>query len=56
LGFPTVKDSVIASDIAWKMHYDAIKNGAPCIGKVEDMIEIVERRKTLKEGYGLPVR
>ncbi len=56
MGFPTVKDSVIASDMAWEMFYDAIKNGAPCIGKTDDMDEIVERRKTLKEGYGLPAR
>jgi len=56
LGFPTVKDSVIASDIAWKMFHDAVKNGAPAIGKTEDMDEIVARRKILKKGYGLPVR
>jgi myo-inositol 2-dehydrogenase/D-chiro-inositol 1-dehydrogenase len=54
LGFPTVRDSVIASDIAWKMLNDAVKNGSPCIGKVEDMDEIVARRQTLTEGYGLP--
>ena len=54
-GFPTVEDSVIASDIAWKMYYDAIKNGSPSIGKKQDMVEIMERRKTLEEGYGLPV-
>ena len=55
LGFPTAIDSVIASDISWKMFDDAVKNGSPCIGKNEDMDEIVTRRKTLKEGYGLPV-
>ncbi len=55
LGFPTVKDSVVASGMAWKMFDDAIKNGAPCIGKTTDMNEILERRKLLTEGYGLPV-
>lgn len=55
LGFPTVRDSVVASDMAWKMLDDAVQNGSPCIGKVEDMDEIMARRRTLKNGYGLPV-
>ena len=55
LGLPTVRDSVVASDMAWKMFDDAVKNGSPCIGRLEDMDEIIARRKTLKEGYGLPV-
>ena len=55
LGFPTLEDSVIASDVSWKMLDDAMANGSPCIGKVEDMDEIMARRRTLKEGYGLPV-
>jgi myo-inositol 2-dehydrogenase/D-chiro-inositol 1-dehydrogenase len=55
LGFPTVRDSVIASDMAWKIFDDAVKNGAPSIGKEEDMDEIMERRRGLKEGYGLPI-
>ncbi|MCL2651392.1 MAG: Gfo/Idh/MocA family oxidoreductase [Candidatus Azobacteroides sp.] len=55
-GFPTVDDSVIASDISWKMYQDAVKNGSPCIGKIQDMDEIMERRKTLEDGYGLPVK
>ncbi|MDR3180804.1 MAG: Gfo/Idh/MocA family oxidoreductase [Prevotellaceae bacterium] len=55
LGYPTVKDSVIASDMAWKMFDDAVKNGAPCIGKPEEMDEILARRRTMKQGYGLPL-
>ncbi len=55
LGFPEVRDSVIASEVSWKMLDDASRNGAPCIGKPEDMDEIVARRRTLKNGYGLPV-
>lgn len=55
LGFPTVKDSVIASDMAWKMFADAVKNNPPRIGKHEDMEEIIKRRMTMTEGYGLPV-
>lgn len=55
LGFPTVRDSVIASDMAWKMLADAEKNRLPGIGKPEDMDEILARRRTLHNGYGLPV-
>jgi myo-inositol 2-dehydrogenase/D-chiro-inositol 1-dehydrogenase len=55
LGYPTVKDSVIASDMAWKMFDDAVKNGAPCIGKPEEMDDIIVRRRTMKQGYGLPL-
>ncbi|MDR0415434.1 MAG: Gfo/Idh/MocA family oxidoreductase [Prevotellaceae bacterium] len=55
LGYPTVEDSVIASDMAWKMFNDAVKNGAPCIGKPEEMDEILARRRTMKQGYGLPL-
>jgi myo-inositol 2-dehydrogenase/D-chiro-inositol 1-dehydrogenase len=54
LGFPTVKDSVIASDLSWKMLEDAAKNALPCIGKPDVMDEILARRRTLKNGYGLP--
>ena len=55
LGFPTVKDSVVASDVAWKMLENARQNALPCIGKPEDMDEIIARRRTLRNGYGLPV-
>ncbi len=55
LGFPEARDSVIASEVSWKMFDDAVKNGSPCIGQPEDMDEIVARRRTMKNGYGLPV-
>lgn len=55
LGFPEVRDSVVASEISWKMLDDAVANGCPCIGRTEDMDEIMARRRTLKNGYGLPV-
>jgi myo-inositol 2-dehydrogenase/D-chiro-inositol 1-dehydrogenase len=55
LGFPEIRDSVIASEVAWKMLDDAAGNDSPCIGRPEDMDEIVARRRTLKNGYGLPV-
>jgi myo-inositol 2-dehydrogenase/D-chiro-inositol 1-dehydrogenase len=55
LGFPTVRDSVIASDMAWKMLADAARNALPAIGKPEDMDEILAYRRGLSNGYGLPV-
>jgi myo-inositol 2-dehydrogenase/D-chiro-inositol 1-dehydrogenase len=55
LGYPTVADSVVASDMAWKMFDDAVRNGAPCIGQPEEMDEILARRRTLTQGYGLPL-
>ncbi len=55
LGYPRVRDSVIASEMAWRMLDDAAANGSPCIGRPEEMDEIVARRRTLKNGYGLPV-
>ena len=56
IDLPTFRDSVIASDMAWKMYYDAVRNGAPCIGTPDEMDEILARRSTMTEGYGLPVR
>ena len=56
LGFPTAQDSFIASNMALKMFNNAVKNGAPCIGNVEEMDEILTRRRTMKSGYGLPVK
>ena len=56
LGFPTAQDSFIASNVALKMFHNAVKNGAPCIGNVEEMDEILERRRNMTSGYGLPIR
>lgn len=55
LGFPIVRDSVIASDMAWKMFYDAVKNNPPCVGNPAELDRILLHRKKLKEGYGLPI-
>lgn len=56
LGFPTVRDSVIASEMAWKMLDDAVKNGPPVRGTQKEMQQILAHRRTLREGYGLPAR
>ncbi len=56
LGFPVVRDSVIASEVAWAMLHDAVKNGPPARGTKKEMEQILAHRRTLREGYGLPVR
>lgn len=56
LGFPTVRDSVIASEVAWAMLDDAIANQPPVRGTRREMEQILAHRRTLREGYGLPVR
>lgn len=53
MGFPHVKDSVIASEMAWKLYNDAIKNPLPAVGNLNTIQEINERRAVLKNGYGL---
>lgn len=56
LGFPTVRDSVIASEVAWAMLADANKNKPPVRGQHSDLEAILAHRSSLREGYGLPVR
>jgi myo-inositol 2-dehydrogenase/D-chiro-inositol 1-dehydrogenase len=56
LGFPTVRDSVIASEMAWAMLNDAVKNAPPVRGTKKELEAILAHRRSLREGYGLPVR
>ena len=56
LGFPQARDSVVASEISWAMLNDAIANDPPVRGTQEEMQEILERRRKMVNGYGLPVR
>lgn len=56
LGFPTVRDSVIASEVAWAMLDDAVKNQPPVRGNKRELEQILAHRRTLREGYGLPTR
>ncbi len=56
LGFPTARDSVIASAMAWKMLEDAVKNGCPPVGKLSELEQILEQRRRARKGYGLPLR
>ena len=50
---PTFRDSAIASQNAWNMLEDARQNDLPSIGTHEELEEILEYRRNLKEGYGL---
>ena len=56
LGFPNARDSAVASEISWAMLNDAIANRPPVRGSLVEMYEILERRRSLTNGFGLPVR
>ncbi len=56
LGFPQARDSVIASEVSWAMLQDAIANIPPVRGTPEEMQQILEQRRHLENGFGLPVR
>jgi myo-inositol 2-dehydrogenase/D-chiro-inositol 1-dehydrogenase len=54
LGMPSARDSVIASEVSWAMLRDAVANGLPVKGAKRDMQQILQHRRTLRSGYGLP--
>jgi predicted dehydrogenase len=54
LGLPSARDSAVASEVAWSMLQDAVANGPPRIGTKRDMKQILQHRRTLRSGYGLP--
>lgn len=56
LGLPTPRDSAIASQVSWAMLRDAIANDPPVIGTQREMQQILAHRRTLRTGFGLPVR
>jgi hypothetical protein len=56
LGFPQARDSVIASEVSWAMLNDAIANGPPVRGTPEEMEQILEHRRRMVNGFGLPVK
>jgi predicted dehydrogenase len=56
MGFPTVRDSAVASETAWAMLDDAVKNTPPAIGTSRELKMILEHRRSLRDGFGLPVR
>ncbi|HKV80623.1 MAG TPA: Gfo/Idh/MocA family oxidoreductase [Candidatus Sulfotelmatobacter sp.] len=56
LGFPQARDSVIASEVSWAMLNDAIANQPPARGTPDEMQQILAHRRSLIDGFGLPVK
>src|SRR5690606_4302983 len=56
LCFPTVRDSVIASEMPSRLLEDAIRHEPPVRRPPSGLAAIHAHRRTLREGYGLPVR
>jgi predicted dehydrogenase len=56
LGFPRARDSVIASEVSWAMLKDAMAHEPPVRGTPEEMEEILEHRRKMVNGFGLPLR
>jgi len=56
LGFPQARDSVIASEVSWAMLNDAVANVPPVRGTAEQMQQILEHRRQMVNGFGLPVK
>lgn len=50
---PTLRDSAIASEYAWRFLDNANNNDLPAIGDIQTLEKILERRRTMKNGYGL---
>ena len=50
---PYLRDSVIASEISWKMLEDARTHEMPSIGTLDELEQIRQRRQTMTDGYGL---
>lgn len=56
LGFPHARDSVIASEVSWNMLNDAISHVPPVRGTPEEMQQILELRRNMINGFGLPLK
>ncbi|WP_295936113.1 Gfo/Idh/MocA family oxidoreductase [uncultured Alistipes sp.] len=50
---PEFRDAAIASDYAWRFLQDSLQHDLPAIGELETLEQIQERRRTMKNGYGL---
>ena len=50
---PTLRDSAVASEYAWRFLQDAKSHDLPAIGDLETLEQIRERRRTMTNGYGL---
>jgi myo-inositol 2-dehydrogenase/D-chiro-inositol 1-dehydrogenase len=56
MGYPTPRDSAVASEVAWAMLNDAVKNNPPSVGTPREIKLILQHRRSLRSGFGLPVR
>ncbi len=56
LGFPQARDAVIASEMSWAMLNDAVSHVPPVRGTPDEMQQILEHRRSLVNGFGLPVK
>ncbi|HLV87382.1 MAG TPA: Gfo/Idh/MocA family oxidoreductase [Candidatus Sulfotelmatobacter sp.] len=56
LGFPQARDSVIASEVSWAMLNDAVLQIPPVRGTPDEMRQILEHRRHLINGFGLPAK
>ena len=50
---PSMRDSAIASEYAWTFLKDTRKHDLPAIGNLRTLEQIRERRRNMKNGYGL---
>ena len=50
---PEFRDAALASEYAWRFLRDAREHDLPAIGELESLRQIRERRRTMKDGYGL---
>lgn len=50
---PTMRDSAIASEYAWKFYENSLANDLPSIGNLNTLKKIHERRCSMNNGYGL---
>ncbi|MGN0068136.1 MAG: Gfo/Idh/MocA family protein [Prevotella sp.] len=50
---PSFRDSAVASDYSWRFLRDAAEHDMPSIGNQETLKEIIKRRSTMTNGYGL---
>jgi myo-inositol 2-dehydrogenase/D-chiro-inositol 1-dehydrogenase len=56
LGLPSPRDSAVASEVAWAMLADAVAHLPPVVGTQKELDQILAHRRSLRQGYGLPVR
>lgn len=50
---PTLRDSAVASEYAWRFLEDARRGELPSVGSLETLDEIRRRRAKMTDGYGL---